>query len=78
MSGTYAGPSILESAWAMLDELVDQIMSDKLSLPGSEEPATVGEALGVARVIALFLNPYNPNVDAVRAEAMQRWEDRQA
>lgn len=62
----------------MLDELVDQIMSDRLSLPGSEQPETVAEALGVARVLALFLNPYNPDVNAVRAEAMRRWEDRQA
>lgn len=68
----------------MLDEVVDRIMSDKLNpaLPDGElgvpEPSDVGEATGIARVIALFTNPYKPNLDAVRAEAMHRWEERQA
>lgn len=82
---TYAGPSILEQAWAMLDEIVDRIMEDKLGIRGEEgeplgvpEASDVGEAAGIARVIALFVNPYNPSLDAVRAEAMQRWEDRQS
>lgn len=33
-----------------------------------------GQAQGVAYAIAVLSNPYGPDVDAVRHEAMERWE----
>lgn len=33
-----------------------------------------GQAQGIAYAIAVLSNPYKPDVEAVRAEAMQRWE----
>lgn len=75
--GTYAGPSLLELVWRQLDEVMDELMDARLD---GREPDKVqaGTALGYAGAIAIFSNPYNPNVDAVRAEAVERWEARQA
>lgn len=36
-----------------------------------------GQAQGVAYALAIMLNPYQPNVPGVKAEAMERWEARQ-
>lgn len=33
-----------------------------------------GQAQGVAYMLAVLTNPYRPDVDAIRAEAMTRWE----
>lgn len=35
-----------------------------------------GTARGLAEAIALITNVYEPDLDAVRAEAMERWETR--
>jgi len=32
----------------------------------------IGKCLGMAEMIAILLNPYNPSVDEVRAEVMRR------
>lgn len=34
-----------------------------------------GQCQGLAYALAVLKNPYRPDVDAVRAEAMKRWED---
>lgn len=39
---------------------------------------TRGQAQGVAYCIAVMTNPYTPDYDKVRDEAMRRWEDRHA
>lgn len=33
-----------------------------------------GQAQGLAYALAVLTNPYQPDVDAIRKEAMQRWE----
>jgi hypothetical protein len=33
--------------------------------------------LGAAEMLATFLNPYIPDVDAIRTQAVSRWEERQ-
>lgn len=33
-----------------------------------------GQAQGVAYALAVLTNPYAPDVDKIRAEAMERWE----
>jgi hypothetical protein len=39
-------------------------------------PESVGYLRGSAEMLAVFLNCYRPDVDAIRAEAMIRWERR--
>jgi hypothetical protein len=36
-----------------------------------------GQAQGVAYCIAVLTNPYHVDVDAIRAQAMERWQERQ-
>lgn len=74
-----AGPSILETLWRKLDETMVQLMS--YSNPGTLTPSPDqakfrGMALARAEDIAVITNPYDPNLDAVRAEAAARYEAR--
>lgn len=79
MTGQHAGPSLLELLWVELDAVVDRIMGDRATHGvGAEDSGDKGEAVGLAKAISIFLNPYHPQLDAVRAEAMRRWESRQA
>lgn len=63
-----SGKSILELLWEELDRIVERIMADA----GDEDDK--GRALGTAYSIAVIQNPYRPNIEAVRREAMERWE----
>jgi hypothetical protein len=65
-----AGPSILETYWARLDELVAAIMHNGYNARAS------AEAFGIAWCIAVMTNPYDPDVSATRTEAMRRYADR--
>ena len=68
MSGeSCAGKSIIEMLQDHLDFLIDELYTEPTE-------AAKGRALGVAEAIAVIQNPYLPNVDAVRAEAMERRE----
>lgn len=58
--------------WEGLDEVVSRLKADG----EGAEPSDKGEAFGRASCIAIMTNPYNPDIDAVRAEAMRRYEDR--
>lgn len=67
-------PSSASSAiWDELDAAVDSIQR---RIGRGKEPlkADVGQALGLATALAMIANPADPDVDAVRAEAMERWE----
>jgi hypothetical protein len=33
-----------------------------------------GQAQGIAYALAVLINPYQPDIEAIRAEAMERWE----
>lgn len=65
-----AGKSIVEMLWEELDAIVDRIMSDAAAEDGRDP----GRAEGVAYAIAVINNPYGPNLDLVRGQAMERWE----
>ena len=91
MSGTVAGQSILDLLWARLDDAVDLIQAE--GIPAAYTEARAGQAAlddclawgerrgaaqGLALAIAIVQDPYHPDVDAVRAEAGARLEDRRA
>jgi hypothetical protein len=75
-----------EELWKELDTIVDHIMSEGepvLSQADIEEYEVEafrkygewrGQAQGVAYALAVLTNPYQPDVDKIRAEAMERWE----
>lgn len=75
--GKHAGPSLRELAFKELDAVMDRLMDATLD-EQPISPTDRGEAKGLAIALAIFTNPYNPNVDAIRAEAMERWEARNA
>lgn len=71
---TPRGPTILELLWERLDGLTWMLMNkcEATAIFHSREEV-VGEAKGVAWCIAMMRNPIHPNMDAVRAEAMERY-----
>lgn len=73
-----AGRSILEMLW---EEMLNQygklvvMMVDEVSTPTiSELAGQKGVCLGIAKCIAIMTNPYAPDVDAVRRETKERYE----
>jgi hypothetical protein len=62
------GKSLFEMLWEELDAIVERIMAE------AADEHDVGKAQGVAFAIATIQNPYRPSIEAVRAEAMRRWE----
>lgn len=76
-----AGKSVLDLLWERLDAFVNELMAkdmphpDKTADPDFRE--IKGRAYGMAEAIALITNPYHPDIDAVRADAVERWEQRQ-
>lgn len=63
-----AGKSPIDLLWEELDSLMSELMASP-----SEEGK--GHARGVAYALAVLSNPYAPDVDAIRAEAMRRYEE---
>jgi hypothetical protein len=55
--------------WSLIDQKMDEVMDHST-------PESVGYLRGSAEMLAVFLNCYRPDVDAIRAEAMIRWERR--
>lgn len=75
--GTFTGPSLRELVFERLDARVTVLLDARLDaqpIPEQERH----EATGLAIALAIFTDPYNPDVDAIRAEAMERWEARNA
>ena len=68
------GRSLLEMMWEELDAVFERLISDNPAADGRDE----GRAEGIATCIAIVQQPYNPNLDSVREEAMARWETREA
>lgn len=75
-----AGKSLLDLMEERLDEVVWEIAVERAS--GVADPAHVahlqGQAMGLATSIALVRTPYAPDVDAVRAAAGARYQQRLA
>lgn len=64
-----AGGNLRDRLWEDLDALMDVVMDDPRDLE------TKGKAAGIARAIALMMNPYDEDaLDAIREEAIERWE----
>lgn len=67
----WAGKSILESICDELDATMDGLMD------GTADTDDKGYAQGLAMAIAYMYNPINPDIEQVRADAVERWESRQ-
>lgn len=68
------GRSLIEMIEDLLDNTFDQLMSPD----GLEEPELAkGYAQGLSTALAVLKNPYFPNVDVIKSEAVERYEARQ-
>jgi len=69
------GPSIWELVWGELDDIMDRLMN-----PGSEaeDGRDPGRAEATAYILAIFENPTKPDIQAIRAEAVRRYQERAA
>lgn len=70
------GKSVLDLLWERLDSFVDELMAPAHEGGELELAERKGHAYGMAEAIALVTNPYHPDIDAVRGEAMERWGQR--
>lgn len=75
------GPSILEIMWGRLVEETETLLDGNLGNqlePGWEMSVKrqIGVCIGMAEMVAILLNPYNPSVDEVRTEVMRRIGER--
>lgn len=74
------GPSILESIWEQLDGVMRDLMRPTMKrniagMPDLDEiPTLKGKALGLATALAILMNPYKVDVDAIRSEAVARYK----
>ena len=68
------GKSLLELLWDQLMGCYRELMDVDWENPVDDDIRLQGETLGLARAIAIIVNPYAPDVDAVRAEAAERYE----
>lgn len=66
---TYGGPTLLEALWNEMDRLMEALMTGTDAEDGGDKH----RAQELAWVIAIVTNPYDPSVDRIRAEAMDRW-----
>lgn len=66
-----SGRTLRDIVWEMIDEAVDACYAIDAERGVSEY------ARGLATMYATFINPYQPNVNAIRHEAVERWESRQ-
>jgi hypothetical protein len=70
---TYGGSTLLEALWVEMDRLMEALMTDADAEDGGDKY----RAQELAWVLAVVSNPYDPSVDRVRAEAMDRWNQQQ-
>jgi hypothetical protein len=61
-----AAVNVQEELWTQLDEITAAL------LDGTAEEDDRGRAQGLAMALAVIVNPYAPNVDSIRALALQR------
>lgn len=73
-AGTHecGGKTMLELFWDELMAVYERLMT------GQDAEEDVGLAQGIAFCIAVACNPYIPDIDAVRAQAAERWEAMEA
>ena len=74
-----AGRSILEMLWERLDKLTAELLAERdKPMPKEARALLMGNAQGLSTAIAVMMNPYRVDVDAVRTEAMRRYEGAQS
>lgn len=71
LAPVYGGPTLLEALWSEMDALVERLMTGTDAEDGGDR----FRAEELAWVIAICSNAYEPSMDAVRAEAMERWRN---
>lgn len=73
--GSCAGPTLYEMIEALVDNDFDQLMNPE----GLEDVEFVkGHANGLCSALAVLRNPYFPNIDVIKSEAVVRYEERKA
>lgn len=65
----YGGETLLEALWSEMDRLMEALMTGADAEDGGDRY----RAQELAWVLAIVTNPYAPSVDAIRAEAVSRW-----
>lgn len=68
--GQCAGRSLVERMEDELDAVVERLMTDSATEDGRDP----GRAEGMAICIAILREPYRPDIDVVRNDAMLRYE----
>lgn len=66
-----AGRSIIEMIWEEMDAVYGRLMAGD----GAKAKGDKGYARGLAHALAIMTNPYQPNIEAIREQAHERWED---
>lgn len=73
-----AGKSIIEHIETQLDQVIRTLMESAAGEHAITNPDDVvlwrGQAQGLCEALAIIRNPYLPNIVAIKAEAMERYE----
>ena len=69
----YGGPTLLEALWTEMDRLMEGLMTKADAEDGGDRY----RAEQLAWVLAIVTDPYNPSMDAIRAETVRRWNESQ-
>lgn len=85
----YGGPTLLEALWNEMDRLMEALMTGQVAEDicgrndcgqapcGHQDNGDKYRAAELAWVLAIVTNAYDPNVDRIRAEAVDRWNKQQ-
>lgn len=69
LRAVYGGPTLIEALWNEMDDIMERLMTGTESEDGGDKY----RAQELAWVLAIVTNAYDPSVDRIRAEAMERW-----
>lgn len=68
---TYGGATLTEALWDEMDRLMEGLMTGTDAEDGGDK----FRAAELAWVLALTTRPYQPSVDEIRRQAMERWNE---
>lgn len=69
--GQFAGRSIYEMLWDEMDSVYARLMAGE----GARAKGDKGRAGGLAYALAVMTNPYKVDIEAIREQAHERWEN---